>query len=103
MWENMPINDKMSLTIGTVGDMMQKAGYYPAYKGKWHITKDTESLAEYGFLDWTEGDMYGSVLEGYHEDGMIADQLFSVLMGDDVEPRREFIIEHAHEVINLDV
>jgi len=37
------------------------------------------------------------------EDGMIADQLFSILMGDDVEPRREFIIEHAHEVINLDV
>jgi DNA gyrase subunit B len=39
----------------------------------------------------------------YIEDGMLADQLFSVLMGDDVEPRREFIIEHAHEVINLDV
>ena len=37
------------------------------------------------------------------EDGMIADQLFSVLMGDDVEPRREYIIEHAHEVVNLDV
>ncbi len=37
------------------------------------------------------------------EDSMLADQLFSILMGDDVEPRREFIIEHAHEVINLDV
>lgn len=37
------------------------------------------------------------------EDGILADQLFSVLMGDDVEPRREFIMEHAHEVINLDV
>lgn len=37
------------------------------------------------------------------EDGLLADQLFSILMGDDVEPRREFIIEHAHEVINLDV
>lgn len=37
------------------------------------------------------------------EDGIIADQLFSVLMGEEVEPRREFIIEHAHEVINLDV
>jgi DNA gyrase subunit B len=37
------------------------------------------------------------------EDAMLADQLFSILMGDDVEPRREFIIEHAHEVINLDV
>ena len=37
------------------------------------------------------------------EDGILADQLFSVLMGDDVEPRREYIIEHAHEVVNLDV
>ena len=37
------------------------------------------------------------------EDDMVADQLFSVLMGDDVEPRREYIIEHAHEVVNLDV
>ncbi|MDD2410206.1 MAG: DNA topoisomerase (ATP-hydrolyzing) subunit B [Candidatus Methanomethylophilaceae archaeon] len=37
------------------------------------------------------------------QDGMMADQLFSVLMGDDVQPRREFIIEHAKEVVNLDV
>ncbi|NLU45535.1 MAG: DNA topoisomerase (ATP-hydrolyzing) subunit B [Euryarchaeota archaeon] len=39
----------------------------------------------------------------YIEDAVLADQMFSVLMGGDVEPRREFIIEHAHEVINLDV
>jgi len=37
------------------------------------------------------------------EDAMLADELFTTLMGDDVEPRREFIIDHSHEVINLDV
>ena len=37
------------------------------------------------------------------EDAILSDQLFSVLMGEDVGPRREFIIEHAHEVVNLDV
>lgn len=37
------------------------------------------------------------------QDAVMADQLFSILMGDDVMPRREFIIEHSGEVINLDV
>ncbi|MCQ2460557.1 MAG: DNA topoisomerase (ATP-hydrolyzing) subunit B [Clostridia bacterium] len=37
------------------------------------------------------------------EDAMIADETFSILMGDKVEPRREFIEKNAKYVQNLDV
>jgi DNA gyrase subunit B len=37
------------------------------------------------------------------EDAGEADRLFSILMGDNVEERRNFIQEHALEVQNLDV
>lgn len=37
------------------------------------------------------------------ENAMEADLVFSMLMGDDVEPRRDFIIENAQFVKNLDI
>ena len=44
-----------------------------------------------------------TVLKVTLEDAVAADSMFTVLMGDQVEPRRQFIQKHAHQVRNLDI
>ena len=44
-----------------------------------------------------------SLLQVTLEDITGVDEIFTILMGDEVEPRRNFIQQHALEVRNLDV
>ncbi len=44
-----------------------------------------------------------TILQVTTEDAVEADEIFTILMGDKVEPRREFIHRYAKEVRNLDI
>jgi arylsulfatase A-like enzyme len=81
---NVPWVPNMSTSIPTIGHMLRKAGYYTAYKGKWHLTREfdqhepdrlfTKEMEQYGFADYASpGDLVGHTLGGYQFDDLIAD------------------------------
>src|SRR5215471_1711679 len=85
MFENadVPWITKLSPNVPTIGHMLRKAGYYTAYKGKWHLNKDfdtqepeklfTKEMEVYGFADYVgPGDLIGHTLGGYQFDHLIA-------------------------------
>ncbi len=85
MYENIdvPWMKSLSTKIPTLGHMLRKAGYYTAYKGKWHLSRefDTNSIAQfmtpemdkYGFADnFSPGDLIGHALGGYSYDQITA-------------------------------
>lgn len=85
MFENadMPYVKALSTDVPTIGHMLRKAGYYTAYKGKWHLNRDfdteepshlfTKEMDAYGFSDFAwPGDVLVHTLGGYKNDHMIA-------------------------------
>jgi arylsulfatase len=93
---NFPWIQSLSTEMPTVGDRLREAGYYTAYKGKWHLTKEFETVNElgtptkiftkemeaYGFSDYFGiGDIIAHDRGGYLHDGVIANMGVSWLRG----------------------
>jgi len=78
-----PWQQSLSPKVPTIGHMLRQAGYYTAYKGKWHLNKEfdshnptslfTREMEEYGFADYASpGDLVGHDLGGYQFDHLIS-------------------------------
>lgn len=97
---NFPWISGMSTDIPTVGHMLRAAGYYTAYKGKWHLTKEfetvnslgtpekifTKEMEAYGFNDYFGvGDIIAHTRGGYLHDGITSAMGVSWLRGRGME------------------
>jgi arylsulfatase len=84
---NFPWIGSLSPQMSTVGDLLREAGYYTAYKGKWHLTKEfetvnklgsptrifTQEMESYGFSDYFGvGDIIAHTQGGYLHNGVIS-------------------------------
>jgi arylsulfatase len=101
---NFPWISSMSTEIKTVGHLLREAGYYTAYKGKWHLTKEFESINKleapekiftkemeaYGFSDYFGiGDIIAHTQGGYLHDGITAAMAVNWLRGKAAELAQE--------------
>jgi len=91
---NFPWSNNLAADIKTLGHLMREAGYYTAYKGKWHLTKSfetenkldapekffTKEMEAYGFADYIGvGDIIAHTEGGYRHDGIITETAVSWL------------------------
>jgi arylsulfatase A-like enzyme len=105
MYENLdlPWMKNLAPSMPNIGNMLRKQGYYTAYKGKWHLSREFETNAvekfmtpemeKYGFADnFSPGDLIGHTLGGYSFDHITAGSAINWLrtkgrpLADDAKP-----------------
>ncbi|HET7528125.1 MAG TPA: sulfatase-like hydrolase/transferase [Burkholderiaceae bacterium] len=109
----------LSTSTPSIGHMLRKAGYYTAYKGKWHLNKEFEStdpdrlftteMEAYGFADYAwPGDVLAHAQGGYKFDHMIAGSAVSWLrnkgrpLADEGKPWSLFVsLVNPHDIMYL--
>jgi arylsulfatase len=105
-------------SLVTVGDRMREAGYYTAYKGKWHmgdssilegVKPQITDLEGYGFADWGGVDRIGKVWEGFEADPEITSEAVLWLDGKgkqlNAEGKSFFLavnFVNPHDIMNYD-
>lgn len=101
---NFPWSNNLSTEIDTIGDMLRGEGYYTAYKGKWHLNQEfetvnklhapksilVEEMEKYGFSDYFGiGDIIAHTQGGFLHDGVISAMSRSWLRGQGEKLRQE--------------
>lgn len=119
MFENadLPYVQAMNTSVPTIGHLLRKAGYYTAYKGKWHLDAAfdreppqqvlTDRMDAYGFSDFgLPVDSLAHDLGGYTTDSVIAAGAQSWLrdtgrpMADDGKPWALFVsLINPHDIM----
>ena len=93
--ENYKVNSPRGL-VGLLNELSRKGVSVQRYKGLGEMNPDQ-------LWDTTLDPAYRSILKVKIDDAQRADEIFSELMGEDVDKRKIFIQSNAKKVSNLDV